>query len=727
MPRIFRSPRVAEVPTVLQMEAVECGAACLAMVLGYHGRHAPLEEVRVKAGVTRDGSNAASMVAAARAYGLDAAAFRREPENLGDLSFPQILFWEFDHFVVLEGLSRGRYVINDPAVGRRILTPEEFSRAFTGVTLAFERTEAFRPEGRRPSVLGALIGELRGSQSAFFYLVALSVLLVIPGLAVPGFSRIFVDYYLVENYQSWLMPLLLGMAATAVARAVLLFVQGRLLLLLQTKLSLAASANFFWRVLRLPMQFFAQRDAAEIASRVRLANRMAGIVTGPLASGALGIISSVCYGAILILYDARLAAVAIALALGNLLLLRWVNTALADRSRRLQIAEGQAYAAGVQGLGMLDTYRASGGEHLLFQRWMAPELEALNAEQVLERRHRLVRLAPQLAESLMAVAILGFGALRVMEGSMTIGELIGFQMLAGMFSQPVTSLASLGAELQQAAGTMLRLDDLRHYPLAPAFEMGAPSGPTDDGRPTALPHPGVVRRIEVDGLRFGYSPDKPLFDGISLNIEPGAQIALVGGSGSGKSTLGKILLGLIEPWSGEVRYDGVPLTRLPPDARRGLVGYVEQAPSLFSASIRDNIALWDSVVEDRDVVEAAHAALIHEVIAARPAGYAMRLTGAGGFSGGEIQRIALARAMLGQPSVVLLDEGTSALDSLTEQQILSNLRQMGLTCILITHRTSAIRYCDEIIVLSEGRIVQRGRHGELAAAAGPYRELIDES
>lgn len=703
------------------MEAVECGAASLAMVLGHFGLYLPLEEIRVKAGVTRDGSNALNMINAARDLGLDAAAFKREPDQLAELGFPQILFWEFNHFVVLEGRKGSRFQINDPAVGRRLLSADEFSRSFTGVTMAFTPTEKFVKRGRAPSVGRYLRQELKKSVKPFVYLVTLSLLLVFPGIVIPGFGRIFVDYYLVEKMNSWLMPLLIGMAATAVVKAVLLILQSRLLLLLDTKLSLNASASFFWRVLRLPLRFFEQRDPAEVSSRIRLANMLAGVITGPLANAWLGILTSTCYGLIMLFYNWRLASAAIVLALFSLYIVRKMNALLTDLSRRQQLAEGKAFGAGVRGLDMLDVYRASGSDRLLFQRWMAPEIEVLNAEQKLERRGRLVALAPQILEGLLALVILSLGAFQVMKGSMTLGELVGFQMLATLFSQPVASLASLGSDMQKASGTILRIDDLRRYPLAAAFENKNPdtAGQRD--------HPGLVRRIELDGIDFGYSPDQPLFDGLSLTIEPGSQIAIVGSSGSGKSTLGKIMLGVLEPWSGTVRYDGLPITDLHWQQRRGLVGYVEQSPGLFSGSIRDNITFWDTLDNDRSIVEAAHSALIHDTIVSRPMGYDTKLTGTRGFSGGEIQRLTIARGLFDHPGLVVLDEATSALDTVTEKKLLDNLRTMGITVVLITHRLSAIRYADEIIVLEAGKIAQRGRHGNLMQADGPYRHLVEDA
>jgi len=715
------SKRRVSVPSVLQMEAVECGAASLAMVLGFFGLYVPLEEVRVKAGVTRDGSNALNMINAARDYGLDAAAFKREPDTLSELGFPQILFWEFNHFVVLEGRKGKRYLINDPAVGRRVLDPKEFSHGFTGVTMAFQATPRLVKNGRRPSVLTFLRKELQKSRKPFAYLVVLSILLVVPGVVVPGFGRIFVDYYLLENMKSWLMPLLIGMAATAVVKSLLLILQSRLLLLLDTKLSLSASASFFWRVLRLPIRFFEQRDPAEVSSRIRLANSLAGVITGPLANATLGILTSVCYGLIMLIYNWRLALVAIVLALISLFIVNKINAMLTDLSRRHQLAEGKAFGAGVRGLDMLDVYRAAGGDRLLFQRWMAPEIEVLNAEQKLERWGRLVQLTPQILEGLLALVILSLGALQVMKGSMTLGELVGFQMLATLFSQPVASLASLGGDVQKASGTILRIDDLRRYPLAAVFAH------KPDETPAQLPHPGLLRRLDIENMHFGYSPDQPLFKGLSLSIAPGSQIAIVGSSGSGKSTLGKIMLGVLEPWSGSIRYDGLPITELPWQQRRGLVAYVEQSPGLFSGSIRDNITFWDHSGTDRNLSEAARSALIHDAIVARPAGYETKLSGARGFSGGEIQRLTIARGLFDHPSLVVFDEATSALDTVTEKQLLDNLRSLGITCVLITHRLSAIRHADEIIVLEQGQIAQRGRHHDLLKADGPYRDLVEET
>jgi len=448
---------------------------------------------------------------------------------------------------------------------------------------------------------------------------------------------------------------------------------------------------------------------------------LAGVITGPLANATLGILTSVCYGLIMLIYNWRLALVAITLALISLYIVKKINTLLTDLSRRMQLAEGKAFGAGVRGLDMLDVYRASGGDRLLFQRWMAPEIDVLNAEQKLERRGRLVELTPQILEGLLALVILSMGALQVMEGSMTLGELVGFQMLATLFSQPVASLASLGGDVQKASGTILRIDDLRRYPLATAFEK------KQNKMPGQLPRPGLLRRLQVDNMHFCYSPDQPLFEGLSLTIEPGTQIAIVGASGSGKSTLGKIMLGVLEPSSGAILYDGLPITELPWQQRRGLVSYVEQSPGLFSGSIRDNITFWDSSSDDRSLGKAAHLALIHDAIVSRPSGYETKLTGARGFSGGEIQRLTIARGLFDRPSLVVLDEATSALDTITEKQLLDNLRTLGMTCVLITHRLSAIRHADEIIVLDAGKIVQRGRHDDLLKTDGPYHHLVEET
>jgi len=716
----MRSRKRVRTPTVLQMEAVECGAAALAMVLAHHGRIVPLEELRLACGVSRDGSKASSMLRAARHYGLVARGFRKEPAELKELPIPMVVHWNFNHFLVVEGFGPGRVFLNDPATGPRRISYEELDQAFTGVVLTFERGAEFAAGGESPSLVAALRRRVSGSGAALAYMMLAGFALLVPGMIMPTFGRIFVDDILVKGLTHWMTPLLWLMGAATVVMMLLVWLQQRCLLRFETKLALDSSAKFFWHALRLPVEFFAQRYAGEIGNRVELNDRIARLLSGELATTALGVMVIAFYAVLMTQYDAVLAGIAMTTAVLNLAALRYVSRKRTDLNQRLLQDRGKAMGTAMGGLQTMETLKATGSESDFFARWSGQQAKVVNAHQRLQLTTELLGAVPPLLLTIDTALILGVGGLRVMGGELSMGMLVAFQSLVLLFLSPVNRLVELGGTLQEVRGDMARLDDVLR---ARTDAAAAAPGESAMGGEAVVKLSGA---LELRGVSFGYNRlEPPLIDGFDLVLRPGSRVALVGGSGCGKSTVAKLVSGLYEPWSGAILFDGEPRALIQRSVMTSSVGVVDQEIFMFEGSVRDNISLWDATLAEIDIARAGRDACIHGEIAARPGGYASRVAESGGnFSGGQRQRLEIARALAGDPSILVLDEATSALDPATEKAIDDRIRARGCTCLIVAHRLSTIRDCDEILVLEHGRIVERGTHDELRALGGRYRELI---
>jgi NHLM bacteriocin system ABC transporter peptidase/ATP-binding protein len=702
------------------MEAVECGAAALAIVLAHFGRWVPLEELRIACGVSRDGSKASNVVKAARGYGLTAKGFKKEPQGLRTIQPPMIIHWNFNHFLVLEGFRKGRVHLNDPASGPRTVTEEELDQAFTGVVLTFERSPEFKPGGEPPRLIGSLKRRLTGSGAALAFILLAGLALVIPGLVVPVFSKVFIDSVLLENRRDWLPPLLLGMGLTALLTGALTWLQQSYLLRLETRMALSSSSRFLWHVLRLPTEFFNQRFHGDISSRVGINDRVAQLLSRDLATSFLGAVMIVFFAVLMVQYDPVLTLVGVVVVSLNVLALRFVSRKRVDGSRRFLQERGKLSGTAMGGLQTIETVKATGGESDLFSRWAGYQAKVVNTRQDLERYTQILDAVPPLLAALNTAVLLGVGGLRVMDGRLTLGGLVAFQALMASFVTPVNRLVSLGGRLQTVEGDMNRLDDVLRYRLDPGLGADVAEAPPEDF-PVKL-----SGRLELRGVTFGYSRlDPPLIEGFDLVLRPGARVALVGGSGSGKSTLAKLVSGLYEPWSGEILFDGLRRADVPRSVLSNSLAVVDQSVFLFEGTVRDNLTLWDATVAQPEVVTAAKDACIHDDIAARPGGYDSQVAEAGAnWSGGQRQRLEIARALVNRPTLLVLDEATSALDPTTENLIDENLRRRGCTCLIVAHRLSTIRDADEIVVLERGKVAQRGTHDELKAVEGPYARLI---
>jgi NHLM bacteriocin system ABC transporter peptidase/ATP-binding protein len=716
-----RRPGFRPTPTVLQMEAVECGAASLAMVLAHHGRWVPLEELRLLCGVSRDGSKASNILKAARHYGFAAKGFKKEPEQLQELPLPSIIHWNFNHFVVFEGVRGDWAYINDPGIGRRRVSLVELSECFTGVVLALEPSAKFRRGGAPPRAIPMLWQQLAGSHAGLALVVLISLTLVLPGIVVPVFAKLFIDDVLIGGARGWVGPLLTGLAVTAALRALILGLRQHYLLRLEVKLGLTMASRFFWHVLRLPIAFFTQRHAGDIASRIAVNEEVAKLLSGELAATMLHLATLCFYAVAMAAYDFALAGIVVLLGLVNLVALRLVGRSREDAARRLAQDRGQLAAATVGAIRSIETIKSTGLEEDAFSHWAGYHAKVMGASQDLDRQTAGLGIVPPLLAALGNAAVLGVGSLRVMQGVMSVGDLVAFQTLAASFSEPIGRLVALGGTLPQIKADLARVSDVLAYPVDPRAE----EREGDDTAVVAGPA-RLEGGIELRDVTFGYNPNEPpLIEDFSLVVRPGQRVALVGGSGSGKSTIGRLICGLYPPLSGEILFDGRRIAEIPPAVLANSLAYVDQDVVLFASTVRENLSLWDDSVEEARLARALQDAAIFDEIALRPGLYDYKVGEAGlDFSGGQRQRLEIARALVGEPAILVLDEATAALDPLVEEQIDENIRRRGCTCIIIAHRYSTIRDCDEIVVLSNGHVEGRGTHAELLDSCPPYVDLL---
>lgn len=709
-------------PTVLQMEAVECGAASLAMVLAHYGRHIPLEELRIACGVSRDGSRASNLLKAARSYGLTAKGMQMDLAALAEVRAPAILFWEFNHYVVFDGMGRrfGRrgVYINDPAKGRRFVPMEEFDGSFTGVVLVLEPGEAFTKGGRRPGVLGAMPARLRGTAGTLPAAVLASLLLVAVGAAVPALSRTYIDTFLIGGRTSLLGVLFASMGTCVLLTLVLTWLQQANLLHGRIISSTLSSARFLRHLLRLPVTFFAQRSPADLVQRLQSNDQVAETLARDLAAAGVDAIVVVLYAVLLYTYDPQLTFVGIGVALFNVVAMRLVVRLRATRTAKLRADTARLTNTSYTGLQLIETMKATGGEDGYFRKWAGQHATTLEEQQRLGVPSAwLGVVAPTLA-TFNSALILWIGGLRAVEGHISVGLLVAFQALVTRFTAPLTRLNGVAGRIQDFAADVARLKDVENFQADPLY--ARPGGADSTRR--------LHGHVELENVTFGYSPlDQPLLTGFDLTVGPGQQVALVGGSGSGKSTVSRLISGLYTPWDGVIRIDGRRLEDIPRGALASSVSFVDQDVFLFEGSVRDNIALWDPSIPDEAVVEALKDAALYDVVMRRPGGIHSRVEQDGhNFSGGQRQRLEIARALVRRPSILVLDEVTSALDAETELVVMDNLRRRGCACVVIAHRLSTVRDSDEIVVLQHGTVVERGRHEELVAHGGAYAALVRE-
>ena len=708
---------VAKVPVVMQMEALECGAASLAMVCAYYNKWIPLEQIRVDCGVSRDGANAKNLLVAARSYGFTAKGYRYEPDDLKkNGKFPCIIHWNFNHFVVLDGFKGKKAVINDPAKGTYTVSMETFDKSFTGICLMFEPNENFVPSGKRKSVLSFAVKRLSGAKVAVAFVVFTTLISALIGVITPAFSRIFMDRLLTHENPDWFYPFLVSLSAMSALQLVISALETYYSNRINGKLATVGSSTFMWKVLHLPMEFFSQRLAGDIQGRQGSNAGIANSVVNTFTPLALNAIMMVFYLVVMIRYSWILTLVG----LSSLVINAWMSRIISQK--RINITRvsmrdaGKLAGATVAGVEMIETIKASGAENGFFERWAGYQA-SVNAQKVKYAKiNQYLGIIPSAVSTITGIVVLTLGVWFAMEGTFTVGMIMAFQGVLSSFSAPAATFISAGQTIQEMRTQMERVEDVMEYR-------------EDDCYKTEVKEESFAKlsgNIELKNITFGYSRlSEPVIKNFSLNIKPGQRVALVGTSGCGKSTISKLVSGLYQPWSGEILYDGKHLSEIDRDVFTGSLAVVDQEITLFEGTIAENIKMWDTSIEDFEMILAARDAQMHEEIMHRDGGFNYRIAEGGkDFSGGQRQRLEIARVLAQDPSIIILDEATSALDAKTEYDLVKAVKDRGITCIVVAHRLSTIRDCDEIIVLDHGVAVERGTHEELYAKGGKYTQLV---
>ena len=703
-------------PTIYQMEATECGAASLTMVFGYYGKFLPLEQMRIETGVSRDGCNAKNILRAARKFGMEAKGYKKSLEGLLEMEAPCIIHWNFNHFVVWEGVQ-GKYAyINDPAMGRRKLTMEELDDCYTGVVLAFQPTESFEKSKKKKTLMSFIKKRLKGQTGTITALFTIGLLMVFPGMVIPVFSQFFIDEIISAGHDDWMSVFLAVMAFTVLFKQGLTYYRGMLLQRFQNKMALTSAHEFLSHMFRLPMSFFDQRYSGDLAQRVDNNNNVSTFLAGELAETVLNIFVAAFYLILLLVYSPLLTLIGIFNVVFNMVVVKLSSNSISSMTMKFQQDQGKLVGSLFAGLNITATLKASGAESGYVSRIQGNYAKTTLLEQKIGKRQEILNAIPTAANEITSVLVLMLGGLLVIKGNLTAGMLVAYTSLLDSFTDPVNKLVQFVQKIQTLKADMSRVEDIMKY--------------EEDGKfketkkvPMTMKLEGVV---DLEDISFGYSIlENPLVEGFNFHLNSGSSIAFVGASGCGKSTVSKIVSGLYLPWGGEVRMDGVPVANIPKEILSSSISTVSQEITLFSGTIKDNLTMWNKSVMDVDIVKAAKDACIHDVITSKPGAYDFKLAeGGSNLSGGQRQRLEIARALVTNPSILIMDEATSALDPVVEKEIIDNIKRRGCTCVIVAHRLSAIRDCDEIIVMDRGKIVQRGNHEELSKVDGHYQRLI---
>ena len=713
---------VARVPVVMQLEALECGAACLCMILAYYDKWIPLEQVRKDCGVSRDGSNAANIMIAAENYGMEVNAYRYEPEDLrSDGVFPCIIHWNFNHFVVCDGFRGNKVYLNDPARGDYSVSLETFDESFTGICLQMVPGEKFEPSGSPKSTMSFIRERLAGARTALTFVLLSSVIGALIQIPNTGFSRVFLDRMLTGKEPSWYVPFLVGLGGLTVIQLVVAWIKAIYSLALRGKMAVTGSSSYMWKVLRLPMEFFSQRMAGDIQMRQNSNAQIASEVIDTIAPMAVNTVMMVFYLVVMIRYSWLLTLIGVISVLLQVLSANLISRKRINITRVMMRDNAKLASATTSAMEMIETIKASGAENGYFERWAGYQASVNTQNNRYQELNNYLGMIPQILTGLTNAAVLLLGIWLTIQGHFTAGMIMAFQGLLSSFMSPVFSLIGSNQRLQEMRTDIERIEDVMQYPDDVMLQKI--SDPSDMGEKEFAKLSGSLSMRHVT---FGYSPlDDPLIEDFNLELQPGQRVAFVGTSGCGKSTLAKLISGLYQPWNGEILMDGIPLRDIDRDVFTSSLAVVDQDIILFEDTIANNIRMWNNSVEDYEMILAARDAQIHEDIMRREGGYQYQIIEGGrDFSGGQRQRLEIARVLAQDPTMIIMDEATSALDARTEYDVVRSIKDRGITCIVIAHRLSTIRDSDEIIVMEHGKVVERGTHDQLMALDGAYKKLV---
>ncbi len=708
---------VAKVPVVMQLETLECGAAALDMVLAYFGLWVPLEQIRKDCGVSRDGSNLKSIYRAAKKYGLTPRAFKCDAETLKqEATFPCIVFWEYNHFVVLDGFKKDRVFLNDPARGKITITFEEFKRSFSGVCMLFEPAEDFQPGGKPASILKFAVQRLTGTLPVFLMVIMTTLIASLSGILMPAFSRFFMDHLLTHSSPQWAEGFFVLLGLVILSQVLSLVIKAVYMLRLQGKMAAIANTRFLWHILRLPVEFFEQRMAGDIVSRQQSNQQITNILINTFTPLLLDSLTMIFNLLIMLNYNHFLALAGVISVGVNLILAQVISEKRINITRVQMRDTANLNGATVSGIDMIETIKSAGAENGFFTRWAGFQANAHNQSVSFTKLNQTLGQIPPLVSLLMSNLILYLGVRLIISGEWSIGLVSAFTGYLTAFSNPAATLINAGQQIQEMRTQMERVQDVFKYPLA-------------EGQEHDLPDEDLAKLdglVEMKGVTFGYNKlVEPILRNFSMRVESGKSIAIVGPSGCGKSTAAKLLTGLYPVWEGEILFSGKPINQINRSIFTSSVACVTQDITLFEDTIADNIRMWDKSIENFEVILAARDAEIHDDIIEREGDYSAPVSEGGrNFSGGQRQRIEIARVLAQDPTIIIMDEATSALDSQTEYRIMKAIADRGITRIIISHRLSIIRDCDEIIVMKDGEILDRGTHSDLLGRCEYYAELI---
>ncbi len=709
----------AKVPVVMQLEALECGAACLAMILAYYRKWVPLEQVRIDCGVSRDGSNAKNILMAARNHGMNAGGYKMEPEALREKgTFPCIIHWNFNHFVVCCGF-KGKYAyLNDPARGSVKVTMKEFDEAFTGICLMITPSENFVPGGKKKSTMDFAARRLRGAGAAVAFVVLTTLITYLFGIINPGFTRFFMDRLLTGENRDLLMPFVALMTAVGVIQIIVSAAQYIYSLKINGKMSVIGNSTFMWKVLKLPMEFYSQRMAGDIQLRQGTNAEIATVLVDTLTPLALNAVMMIVYLVFMLRFSVLLTLVGISTVVINAFAAKIISDQRINVTRVQMRDEGKLASATISGIQMAETIKASGAEYGYFAKWAGYQASVSAQEVQAAKIDAYYGVIPAFFAVIADNVVLVVGIFLTMQGKFSLGSILLFQGFMSGFMEPASTIISAGQTIQEMRTEMERVEDVMQYPDDDLYK--------DDPLDPEKDYEKLKGNVELRNVTFGYSRlGDPLIEDFSMSMKTGSRVAFVGASGCGKSTLSKLISGMYKPWSGEILFDGKPIDEIDRSVFRGSLAVVDQDIILFEDTISDNIKMWDESIEDFEVIMAARDAQIHDDIIQRKDGYHGKLTEGGkDLSGGQRQRLEIARVLAQDPSIIIMDEATSALDAKTEYELVKAVKDRGITCIVIAHRLSTIRDCDEIIVMDHGEVIERGTHEELYAKGGYYTELI---